>query len=182
MLWSYSFLFDGKKTPFDCFICAYCFSRCLASLLDASRFSKLQAMQTGNTDISLLAASASFTKRAFIIFSSSDSYLTQLLQATKSSGLASSSSLSPSTSGIASAYGCCIPVVLFCRPMEIRLILLFWVSFPVILLLRLAPDLTEFPAAPTPPAFSISCWARSLFSLVWLETLPSTSTNFFLLP
>ena len=59
---------------------------------DAKTYSKLQEIQMGKIEISRLAAIASLTKRALIIFSSSESSLGQLLQRTKSSGLASSSS------------------------------------------------------------------------------------------
>ena len=55
-------------------------------------YSKLQLMQMGKIEMSLLAAIASFTKRALMIFSSSVSGLRQLMHETKSSGLASSSS------------------------------------------------------------------------------------------
>ena len=63
-------------------------------------YSKLHAMQTGKTEMSRLAASASFTKRALMIFSSSVRVFRQLLHATKSSGLASSSSSSKASSGM----------------------------------------------------------------------------------
>ena len=78
-------------------------------------YSKLQPMQMGKREMSLLAAIASLTNLALIIFSSSLKLLPQFKQAMKSSGLASSSSSSAIDSGIAFAAAYAMSVYLFWR-------------------------------------------------------------------
>ena len=132
--------------------------------------------------MSLLAAIASLTKRALIIFSSSVRERMQVLHYTKSSGLASSS-LSSSQS--CSAIGLPGYARVKLEPLlPFAALILLFRDILDSSLLQLNLDFCEFfiDAAPIPPEFSISCWARSLLSLAFVETFPSTSMNFFFAP